>query len=75
MRMGDFHKKRAAKFNSNTDWAKFKKTRNKLNTVMYKAKKTTFFSKKVKDCAQAKDPKQSWKWINELLGKNNRGNK
>ena len=32
------------------------------------------FCKKINDCAQAKDPKQSWKLINELLGKNNKAN-
>jgi hypothetical protein len=73
MRMRDFHKKRAAKYNSQTHWDKYKEIRNKVNTEMYKAKKN-FFCKKIKDCDLAKDPKQSWKLINELLGKNNRGN-
>ena len=41
---------------------------------MYMQGQKNLFCKKIKDCAQAKDPKQSWKLINELLGKNNRGN-
>ena len=32
------------------------------------------FLQKINDCAQAKDPKQRWKLINELLGKNNKAN-
>lgn len=35
---------------------------------MHKAKKL-FCNKKIEDCAQAKNPKQSWKLINVLLGK------
>ena len=73
MRAREFHKKRAVKNRSHMHWVTYKKIRNKVNAELYKAKRS-FFCKKINDCAQAKDPKQSWKLINELLGKNNRAN-
>ena len=39
---------------------------------MYKVKKTSLW--KIKDCALAKDSKQSRKLINQLLGTNQRAN-
>jgi hypothetical protein len=38
-----------------------------------KAKKS-YFCNKFEDCAQTKDPKQSWHHINRLLGKNCKSN-
>ena len=59
MRARDFHKKKVAKFNSQLHWAKYKDIRNKVNSELYKAKKS-YFCDKFEDCAQTKDPKQSW---------------
>ena len=73
MREREFHKKRAVKNRSHMHWVRYKEIRNKVNAELYKAKRD-FFCKKINDCAQAKDPKQSWKLINELLGKNNKAN-
>ena len=58
MRARDFHKKKAAKFNSQLHWAEYKYIRNKVNSELYKAKKS-YFCDKFEDCAQTKDPKQS----------------
>ena len=73
MRARDFHKKKAAKFNSQLHWAKYKDIRNKVNSELYKAKKS-YFCDKFEDCAQTKDPKQSCHHINHLLGKNYKSN-
>ena len=73
MKARDFHKKKAVKFNSQVHWAKYKDTRNKVNSELYKAKKRYFFDK-FEDCAQTKDPKQSWHHINHLLGRNFKSN-
>ena len=73
MRARDFYKKKAAKFNSQLHWAKYKDIRNKVNSELYKAKKS-YFCDKFEDCAQTKDPKQSWHHINHLLGKNYKSN-
>ncbi|CAB4022776.1 RNA-directed DNA polymerase from mobile element jockey-like, partial [Paramuricea clavata] len=54
-------------------WIKFRAIRNKVNSELKKAKKN-YFCNKIEDCARAKDPKQSWKLINNLLGKNNKSN-
>ncbi len=71
MRARDFHKKKAVKFNSQSHWSKYKDTRNKVNSELYKAKKR-YYCDKFEVCAQTKDPKQSWHHItcNHLLGKN-----
>ena len=58
MRARDFHKKKAAKFNSQLHWAEYKYIRNKVYSELYKAKKS-YFCDKFEDCAQTKDPKQS----------------
>ena len=73
MKARDFHKKKAVKFNSQVHWAKYKDTRNKVNSELYKAKKR-YFCDKFEDCAQTKDPKQSWHHINHLLGRNFKSN-
>jgi hypothetical protein len=73
MKARDFHKKKAVKFNSQLHWAKYKDTRNKVNSELYKAKKR-YFCDKFEDCAQTKDPKQSWHHINHLLGRNFKSN-
>ena len=58
MRARDFHKKKAVTFISQLHWAKYKDTRNKVNSELYKAKKSYFYDK-FEVCAQTKDPKQS----------------
>ena len=73
MKARDFHKKKAVKFNSQLHWAKYKDTRNKVNSELYKAKKR-YFCDNFEDCAQTKDPKQSWHHINHLLGRNFKSN-
>ncbi|CAB4022158.1 Hypothetical predicted protein, partial [Paramuricea clavata] len=73
MRERDFHKKKAVKNNSDMHWIKFRAIRNKVNSELKKAKKN-YFCNKIKDCVRVKDPKQSWKLINNLLGKNNKSN-
>ena len=73
MRARDFHKKKAVKFNSQLHWAKYKDTRNKVNSELYKAKKSYFYDK-FEVCTRTKDPKQSWHHINHLLGKNYKSN-
>ena len=70
MRARDFHKKKGAKFNSQLHWAKYKDIRNEGNSELYKAKKS-YFCDKFEDCAQTKNPKQSWHHINHLLGNKN----
>ncbi len=69
IRARDFHKKKAVKFDSQLHWAKYKDTRNKVNSELCKAKKC-YFCDKFEICAQTKDPKQSWHRINHLLDKN-----
>ena len=39
MRLRDFHKKRAVKYNSQIDWSKYKETRNKVHLELRLAKK------------------------------------
>ena len=51
MKARDFHKKKAVEFNSQLHWAKYKDTRNKVNSESYKAKKR-YFCDKFEDCAQ-----------------------
>ena len=72
MRARDFHKKKAVKFNSQLHWAKYKNIRN-INSQWYKAKKS-YYCDKFEDCAQTKEPKQSWHHINHLMGKNYESN-
>ena len=55
--------------NSQLHWAKHKNIRDKVNSELYIAKKS-YFCDKFEDCAQTKDPKQSWHHINHLMGKN-----
>ena len=51
MKARDFHKKKAVKFNSQLHWAKYKDTRNKVNSELYKTK-MRYFCDKFEDCAQ-----------------------
>ena len=73
MRNGDYHKKRAIKYASQTHWENFKKLRNEVNIQMRNAK-FKFFHDKINDCYRSNDPKEAWTLINTLLGKNNKPN-
>ena len=73
MKQRDFYKKRAIKYNAQNHWMKYKELRNKGNSEIRKAK-SIFFCNKINDCAQSKDIGQSWKLINNLLGKNRKSN-
>ena len=68
MRLRDFHKKRAVKYNSQIDWSKFKETRNKVHLELRLAKKDYFYDK-IKLSAQSNDVGKSWSLINSLIGK------
>ena len=52
---------------------KYKELRNKVNSEIRKAK-SIYFCNRINDCAQSKDIGQSWKVINNLLGKNRKSN-
>ncbi len=53
-----FSQKESSDIYSQLHWAKYKDTRNKVNSELYKAKKSYFYDK-FEVCAQTKDPKQS----------------
>ena len=71
MRLRDYHKKRAVKFNSQFHWDKFKETRNKLNSCL-RTTKRNYFCNEINDSVQSNDIKRSWSLINTLLGKQNK---
>ena len=73
MKQRDFYKKRAIKYNAQNHWMKYKELRNKVNSEIRKAK-SIYFCNRINDCAQSKDIGQSWKVINNLLGKNRKSN-
>ena len=55
--------------------AKYKEARNKINSEYTLSRsKISSVKLKIKGCALAKDPEQSWMIINELLGKTNKAN-
>ena len=65
--------KRELSNNAQNHWIKYKELRNKVKSEIRKAE-TMFFCDKLEECAQSKDPGQSWKLINNLLGKNTKSN-
>ena len=71
MRLRDYHKKRAVKFNSQFHWDKFRETRNKLNSSL-RTTKRNYFCNEINDSVQSNDIKRSWSLINTLLGKQNK---
>ena len=71
MRLRDYHKKRAVKFNSQFHWDKFRETRNKLNSCL-RTTKRNYFCNEINDSVQSNDIKRSWSLINTLLGKQNK---
>ena len=73
MRLRDFHKKRAVKYNSQNDWSKYRETRNKVHLELRLAKKDYFYDK-IKLSAQSNDVGKSWSLINSLIGKTSKNN-
>ena len=68
MRLRDYPKKRAVKFNSKFQSNKFRETRNKLNSSLHIVKKN-YYCNEINDSTQSNDIKRSWSLINSLLGK------
>lgn len=58
--------------NLKADWMVYKQTRNKVNLEIRKAKKD-YYSKRI--AGQKHNPKDSWKTINNLLGRQNKPTK
>ncbi len=56
MRARYVHKKKAVKFNSQLHWAKYKDTRNKVNSELYKAKKKVIFTTNLRFVLRLKIP-------------------
>ena len=55
-----------------TDWSKYKRTRNQVNIKLRNAK-TNYYSSKIFN--QKYNPKKAWRSINNLLGKRNKNSK
>ena len=55
-----------------TDWSKYKRTRNHVNIKLRNAK-TNYYSLKIFD--KKYNPKKAWRSINNLLGKRNKNSK
>ena len=55
-----------------TDWLKYKRTRNQVNIKLRNAK-TNYYSSKIFN--QKYNPKKAWRSINNLLGKQNKNSK
>ena len=55
-----------------TDWSKYKRTRNQVNIKLRNAK-TNYYSSKIFN--QKSNPKKAWRSINNLLGKRNKNSK
>ncbi len=68
MRLRDYHKKKAVKFNSQFHWEKYRETRNKLNLSL-RATKRNYFCNKINDSVQSNDIGRSWSLINGFLGR------
>lgn len=70
MKERDYHKKLAIKYGSHNHWILYQFARNKLYSMMRKAK-SDYFRLKI-DACKATEPKASWKWINSFTGKGNK---
>jgi len=66
----DYHKKHAIKYGSQNHWILYQCARNKVNSMMRKAK-SDYFRLKIDEC-KATDPKAGWKLINSLTGRGNK---
>jgi hypothetical protein len=68
MRLRDYLKKKAVKFNSQFHWEKYRETRNKLNLSL-RTTKRNYFCNKINDSVQSNDIGRSWSLINGFLGR------
>ena len=68
MRLRDYHKKKAVKFNSQFHWEKYRETRNKLNLSL-RTTKRNYFCNKINDSVQSNDIGRSWSLKNGFLGR------
>ena len=68
MRKRDYHKKKAIKYDSESQWELYKTLRNEVNINMRKAK-SKYFCDKIQASSQMGDSKSGWAWINSLLGR------
>ncbi|CAB4010237.1 RNA-directed DNA polymerase from mobile element jockey-like, partial [Paramuricea clavata] len=68
----DRSKRKAIIKNLEADWLVYKQTRNKVNIEMKKAKKD-YYSKRI--AGQKQNPKEAWKTMNNLLGRQNKPTK
>ena len=65
-----YHKKHAIKHGSHNHWILYQSARNKVNSMMHKAK-SDYFRLKI-NASKATDPKGGWKLIKSLTGKGNK---
>ena len=72
MRNRDFHKKQSVKHGSGYHWRLYQTLRNKVNTEIRK-NKSYHFREKIAEC-NINDPKNTWKLLNSLMGRNNKSN-
>ncbi len=72
MRNRDFHKKQSVKHGSGYHWRLYQTLRNKVNTEIRK-NKSYYFREKIAEC-NINDPKNTWKLLNSLMGRNNKSN-
>ncbi|CAB4016740.1 Hypothetical predicted protein [Paramuricea clavata] len=68
MRKRDYHKKKAIKYDPESQWELYKTLRNEVNINMRKAK-SKYFCDKIQASSQMGDSKSGWARINSLLGR------
>lgn len=71
MQTRDNLKKRAIKYGGEFHWELHKQARDRVNVGMRKAK-SEYHRRKIDTCSQT-DPKKTWRLINSLFGKQNKG--
>ena len=69
MKEQDYHKKHAIKYGSHNHWILYQSARNKVNSMMRKAK-SDYFRLKI-DASKVTDRKAGWKLTNSLTVKRN----
>ena len=67
----DFLKRKEIKTKEENDWKLYKSSRNAANIAMRNAKKQYYATKFAN---HNKNPKQAWKTINDILGRNRKQN-
>ena len=70
MKKRDYHRKHSIKYGSHNHCILYQSARNKVNSMMLKAK-SDYFRLKI-DPSKPTDPKAGWKLINSLTGKGNK---